>query len=319
MLAVRMMKVEDVKTVAVIGAGLMGHGIAQVFAQAGYDVRLRDIKQEFLTNAINKMNENLQKLAAAGVVRAGEIGSIMSRVRTTLDMKEALENSDFMIEAATESMDLKKEIFREASKLSPENAVLATNTSGLPIADIANATSRPGRVVGTHFWNPPYLLRAVEVVKGATTTDETVRVACDLLTKVGKRPVVVKKDVPGQIGIRILYAMLREAMYLVEKGVASAEDVDTVVKEALGSRLPVVGVLELADLSGVDLVLMVSKRLFKDLDNSPDVSKFLESMVAQGHTGIKAAKGFYNWTPETIAATIKRRDDHLVKILKGAA
>ena len=267
------MRVEDVRTVSIIGAGLMGHGIAQVFAQAGYNVMLKDIKQEFLSNAIIRMKENLQTLSDAGIIQRQEIDATLSRVKTTLDMKEALINTDFMIEAATENIDLKKQIFMEASKFSPEHAILATNTSGLPIVDIAGVTNRPGRVVGIHFWNPPYLLRAVEVVKGTSTTDETVKVAYDILKKVGKKPVVVKKDIPGQIGIRILYAMLREAMSLVEKGVASPEDIDTVVKEALGTRLPVVGVLELADLSGVDLVLMVSKRLFKDLDNSPEPSK----------------------------------------------
>jgi 3-hydroxybutyryl-CoA dehydrogenase len=159
----------------------------------------------------------------------------------------------------------------------------------------------------------------VEVVKAAGTTDETVKVTCDLLAKVGKKPVVVKKDIPGQIGIRILYAMLREAMSLVEKGVASPEDVDTVVKEALGTRLPVVGVLELADLSGVDLVLMVSKRLFKDLDNSPEPSKFLTDMVADGRTGIKSSKGFYTWTPQSVASIVKKRDEHLLRILKDQA
>lgn len=310
------MKSEDVKTVSIIGAGLMGHGIAQVFAQAGYNVLLKDVKQEFLSNAVNRMKENLQKLSAAGLIQREDIEATMSRVKTTLDTKEALTNADFIIEAATENIDLKKQIFREASKFAPDRAILATNTSGLPIVDIAGVTNRPGKVIGTHFWNPPYLLRAVEVVKGASTTDETVKVTCNLLTKVGKKPVVVKKDIPGQIGIRILYAMLREAMSLVEKDVASPEDIDTVVKEALGTRLPVVGVLELADLSGVDLVLMVSKRLFKDLDNSPEPSKFLVDMVADGRTGIKSSKGFYNWTPQSTASIIKKRDDHLLTILK---
>ena len=313
------MKVEDVKTVSIIGAGLMGHGIAQVFALAGYNVLLRDIKQEFLTNAVNRTKDNLQKLSAAGLVQKEEIEATLSRLKTTLDMKEALANSDFMIEAASENIDLKKQIFREADKFSPEHTILATNTSGLQIADIAAVTNRPGQVIGTHFWNPPYLLRAVEVVKGAGTTDKTVKVTCDLLAKVGKKPVVVKKDIPGQIGIRVLYAMLREAMSLVEKQVASPEDIDTVVKETLGTRLPVVGVLELADLSGVDLVLMVSKRLFKDLDNDPQPSKFLENMVADGQTGIKSLKGFYNWTPESATSIVKKRDEHLLRILKEQA
>ena len=313
------MDATDVKTVSVIGAGLMGHGIAQSFAQAGYHVYLRDIKQEFLTAALERMNENLRKLSSADLIQADQIGPTMSRVSPTLDLKEALANSDFVIEAATEDINLKKTIFADASKLSNDRTILATNTSGLPIADIAKATNRGGKVIGTHFWNPPFLLRAVEVVKGEETTEETVRVTYELLKKIGKRPVVVKRDVPGQIGIRILYAMLREAMSLVENGVATPEDIDTVVREALGSRFPVVGVLELADLSGVDLVLAVSRRLFKDLDNSPQPSKFLQDMVTDGRTGIKNSKGFYDWTPAGIAATIKRRDDYLLKLLHDSS
>ena len=310
------MKVEDIRIVSVIGAGLMGHGIAQVFALAGYEVMLRDIKQEILETALDRVKNNLQKMSTAGLVHEKDVAGVLSRLKTTIEMEEAVGNSDFVIEAATENIELKKQIFRDADRLSPERTILATNTSGLPIAEVAAATSRPGKVVGTHFWNPPYLLRAVEVVKGAGTTEETVNVTRDLLSKVGKKPVVVNKDVPGQIGIRVLYAMIREASSLVEKGVASPEDVDTVVREALGTRLPVVGVLELADLSGVDLVLMVSKRLFKDLDNDPQPSAFLETMVAQGKTGIKSGKGFYNWTPDSITSIIKRRDEHLLKILK---
>lgn len=309
------MEVNDVKTVSVIGAGLMGHGIAQCFAQAGYHVFLRDIKQELLIAAKERMKENLLKMSVAGLIRAEEIDSIISRVTPTIELKEALANADFMIEAATEDIDLKKRIFTDASKLSDPRTILATNTSGLPITEIAKATDRTGKVIGAHFWNPPSLLLAVEVVKGEDTTEETVTVTYDLLKKIGKKPVVVKKDVPGQIGIRILYAMLREAISLVENSVASPQDIDTVVREALGARLPVVGVLELADLSGVDLLLAVSRRLFKDLDNSAEPSKFLENMVAEGRTGIKNSKGFYNWTPDSIEATIKRRDDHLLKIL----
>jgi 3-hydroxyacyl-CoA dehydrogenase len=310
------MKAQDVRVVSVIGAGLMGHGIAQVFAQSGYNVILRDVKQEFLTNAVSRMKDNLTTLSTAGFVQKEKIDSILSRVTTTLDMKEAVAEADFLIEAATENIDLKKQIFKEADEFSPTNTVLATNTSSLPIAEVARATNRPMKVIGTHFWNPPYLLRAVEIVKGPETTDETVTLTYDLLTNVGKKPVVVNKDVPGQIGIRILYAMLREAISLVEKGVASPEHIDTVVKEALGTRLSVLGVLELADLSGVDLTFMVARRLFKDLENSAMPSKFLEAMVTEGRNGIKSLKGFYDWTPESVDSIIKKRDEHLLKTLR---
>ena len=312
-------KVQDVRNVTVIGAGLMGHGIAQVFAQSGYKVNLRDIKAAFLANAMSRMKDNLTKLSTAGLVPKGEIETILARVITTLDLKEAVAETDFVIEAATEDIDLKKQIFKEVDELSPPNTILATNTSGLPIVEVAQSTNRPTKVIGTHFWNPPYLLRAVEIVKGPETSDETIALTHDLLTKVGKKPVVVNKDIPGQIGIRILYAMIREAISLVEKGVATPKDIDTVVKEALGTRLPVLGALELADLSGVDLVLMVAKRLFKDLENTAMPSKLLEEMVAEGRNGIKTSKGFYDWTPDSIDSIIRKRDEHLLSTLKESA
>ena len=225
------MGIENIRKVAIIGAGLMGHGIAQVFAQAGYQVSMQSRREKSVQQAFE-------------------------RIEGTTNMNEAAENADFVVEAVPEVLSVKKEVFKNLDKICPEHTILASNTSGLSITEIASATNRPEKVVGTHFWNPPHLVQAVEIVRGLKTSDNTVKITQELLVKVGKKPVIISKDIFGQVGIRILYAMLREAISLLEKDVASVEDIDVVVREALGTRLSVMGLFEMADLSGLDLSLI---------------------------------------------------------------
>jgi len=310
------MKTEDVRTVSIIGAGLMGHGIGAVFARHGYSVTLMDIKQEFLSNAKTQIDREFNRCIEGGVLTRNQCDEALSRIKTTVDLKDAAANADLIVEAVVEKMDVKRQIFSDLDKFAAPHAILASNTSGLPITQIASFTKTPKRVVGTHFWNPPLLMRAVEIIRGEGTSDETVRVVKEVLTKVGKRPVVVSKDIPGQVGIRILYTMLREAISLVEKGVASAEDVDIIVQEALGTRLPILGVLELADLSGLDLALAVSSNLFKDLDASKEPHALLKEKVARGETGAKSGKGFYDWSKHSLPEVIRKRDEHLMKLMR---
>jgi len=312
------LKTRDIKYVAVVGAGLMGHGIGAIFALHGHNVMLADISQELLSNARIKISEDFDRYVQAGLMDREQCNSALDRIRTTLDMREAVSSADLVVEAVVEKIDVKVQVFSQLDALAPSHAILASNTSGLPITRIASSTSRPDRVIGTHFWNPPLLMRAVEVVRGEQTSDHTVETTRSILEEVGKKPVVVSRDVPGQIGIRILYAMLREAISLVEKGVATPEDVDTVIREALGSRLSILGVLELADLSGLDLTLTVSNNLFKDLDASKEPQTLLREKVAQGETGVKSGKGFYDWSKRSAQAVIKKRDEHLLKLLKEA-
>jgi len=310
------LKTEDIRTVSIIGAGLMGHGIGAVFARHGYSVMLMDTKQGFLSNAQTQIDRDFDRCIEGDVLTQDQCDQALSRIKTTVDIKEAAAKADLVIEAVAENIDVKRQVFSDLDRFAPKHAILATNTSGLPITQIASFTQTPERVVGTHFWNPPLLMRAVEIIRGEGTSDQTVQVVKDVLTKVGKRPVVVSKDVPGQVGIRILYTMLREAISLVEKGVASAEDVDIIVQEALGTRLPILGVLELADLSGLDLALAVSSSLFKDLDASKEPHALLKEKVARGETGAKSGRGFYDWSKRSLPEVIRKRDEHLMKLMR---
>ena len=303
--------------VVIVGSGLMGRGIGLAFAMAGHRVTLVDTGEEILAQAIVSGSKTLGYLSEQGILEEAP-SAVLSRITTGTDRKEAAAGAEFVVEAVFENLEVKKDVFRELDEAAPGRCILASNTSSLPISAIAGATSNPGRVVGADFWNPPYLMAAVEVVRGEKTSDETVSRTVEILRGIGKSPAVVLKDVPGQIGIRILYAMIREATGLVENGVASAEDVDTIVREAIGTRLEVLGPLELADLSGVDLVNGVAKGLYRSLDASQEPQKLVQDMVARGDLGIKSGRGFYDWKDgrRSAEATLKLRDEHLVGVLK---
>jgi 3-hydroxybutyryl-CoA dehydrogenase len=303
--------------VAIVGSGLMGRGIGLAFAIGGHDVVMVDLDFDILSKSFEQVKSTLQMIEQRGLTDE-PFDRIISRISFEPDLEKVAANSDFVVEAVFEDLDLKKEIFRRLDIVSNREAILASNTSSLPISSIASATSHPDRVVGTHFWNPAHLMPAVEVVYGEKTSDETVEKTVKILKGIGKKPAIVRKDVPGQIGIRILYSMIREATHLVESGIASPEDIDTVVKEALGTRLEVVGPLELADLSGVDLVNNVAKGLYKSLDGSTEPQVLIKEMVARGDVGIKSGRGFYDWKSgsRNIDEVVKRRDNHLIKILK---
>ncbi|MEM1994004.1 MAG: 3-hydroxyacyl-CoA dehydrogenase family protein [Nitrososphaerales archaeon] len=310
------MSLNQIKTVAVVGAGLMGHGIAQVFAQAGYKVLLNDVNKTLLDNALSSIESDLKKFTQYGLLSESEAKAALSNICPILDLKEAGRGADFVVEAVTENVDVKRSVFTTLDQSAPQHTILASNTSGIPITLLASATNRPDKVVGTHFWNPPTLLQAVEIVRGEKTSDATIQTAKALLEKVGKKPVVVNKDIPGQIGIRILYAIIREATSLVEKGVATPEDIDTVIKETLGTRFPVLGVFDLVDLSGVNILYAVSKIVYKDLDNSTEPHNIVKQMVERNEFGVKTGKGFYDWSKRSASEVMKLRDEYLIKILR---
>jgi 3-hydroxyacyl-CoA dehydrogenase len=310
------MSIDQIKTVGVVGAGLMGHGIALVFAQAGYKVLLNDVSKAILDNALLAIEANLKKLTQYGLLSVSDAEKAISRISPVLELREVGRAADFVVEAVTENVDIKRTIFSTLDDSAPSHTILASNTSSIPIALLASATKRPDKVVGTHFWNPPTLLQAVEIVKGERTSDETIRLTKALLEKVGKKPVVVNKDVPGQIGIRILYAIIREATSLVEKGVATPEDIDTVIKETLGTRFPVLGVFELVDLSGVNILYAVSQIVYKDLDNSVEPHSIVKQMVERNELGVKTGKGFYDWSKRSASEVMRIRDEYLVRVLR---
>jgi 3-hydroxybutyryl-CoA dehydrogenase len=295
--------------VAVVGAGLMGHGIAQVFAVAGHEVALTDESTEVLATAPERVRRNLE--------RAGLDPAAAERIELGLSLDGAVAGAELVVEAAPERLELKQQLFARLSRLT--DGILASNTSVLSIGAIARDTERPERVVGTHFWNPPHLVPLVEVVQAETTGDETVDRTAALLAAAGKTPVHVRRDVPGFIGNRLQHALWREAIALVETGVCTAEDVDTVVKGTLGLKLAVLGPLENADLVGTDLTLAIHDYVLPHIDARPTPSPLLRELVERGDLGLKTGRGFRAWTDDEAQAVHDRLFDHLLAATRTGA
>lgn len=305
------MRAEDISTVAVIGAGLMGHGIAQIFASKNYEVRLLDITDKILAKAIRNIRSNLIMMVQSGLISDDEVDTIIGKIRTTTrmnDMKEA----QLIIEAVTENLRLKQNIFQELDNLCLPDTILATNTSVIRVTEIAAKARYQERILGTHFWNPPYLIPLVEVVKGDSSSTEVVETIYHVLKNVGKHPVAVMKDVPGFIGNRLQHALWREAISIVANGIADAAAVDDVIKKGLGMRLPVLGPLENADMVGLDLTLAIHEYVLKHIDSFPGPSPLLREKVEKGELGFKTGNGFYKWSPEEMENSRKRLLEHLL-------
>jgi 3-hydroxybutyryl-CoA dehydrogenase len=308
------LKVEEIKRVAVIGAGLMGHGIAQEFALAGYDVRLYDVDGEKLRNAGDIIQSNLEMLTALGLITKEQAGLSRRHIITCTVLRDAVEEADVVIEAVFEDLKLKQETFRLLDEACTPRTILASNTSTLLPGLLASATRRPDRVLVAHYFNPPYLLPLVEIVRHAKTSDETVHTMYGLLKKIGKTPVIVQKEVPGFVGNRLQAALFREALAIVRDGIATPEDVDIVVKNGFGRRLAAAGVFEIWEIAGWDLISAICENVFPDLDASSGTPPLLKGMVERGELGTKTGKGFYEWTPESTLALKKRIARVLAKI-----
>jgi len=284
----------EVKKIAVLGAGLMGHGITQVAAQVGkYEVSMRDIEQRFVDGGMGMMRESLQRFVKKGQVTDAQMSEILARIHPTLDLKEAVSNADLIIEAAPENVDLKKALFREVDGYAPEHAIIASNTSSVSITELASATKRPQKVCGMHFFNPPQLMKLVEVIRGAKSSDETVQTVLEVSRKLEKETVLVKKDCPGFIVNRILIPALNEAAALYWEGIADRDDIDKAIK--LGLNWPM-GPLMLLDYIGSDTTLAIAEVLTKELDPKFHPSTGLKQMVKAQLLGRKTGKGFYDWT-----------------------
>jgi 3-hydroxybutyryl-CoA dehydrogenase len=294
------------QVVAVIGAGLMGHGIAQVFASAGHQVRLFDLNQNALERAPIQIRANLAAL--------GHDPSAADRVAPADDLAVAVSGASLVIECVREDLATKQALFAEVEPLVGPNAMLATNTSVIPIGQIMRGLARPERALGTHWWNPPYLLPLVEVIGTEWTSCEVIAHVIDLLAAIGKVPVHVRRDIPGFIGNRLQHALWREAIALVADGVCDAETIDLVVKNSFGTRLGILGPMENADLVGLDLTLAVHRTLFPDLARDTAPSPLLESLVADHRLGMKTGRGFIDWPPadqERVKSAQLRRLRHL--------
>lgn len=284
----------EVKTITVLGAGLMGHGIAQVAAQVGkYEVHLRDIEQRFVDNGMNMIRSSLQKFVSKGQITEAEFNETLARIHPTTDLKAAVETADLIIEAIPENVELKKATFREVDTFASSHAIIASNTSSISITELASATKRPEKVCGMHFFNPPQLMKLVEVIKGAKTSEETINTVLNVAQKMQKETVLVKKDCPGFIVNRILIPALNEAVALYWEGVADRDDIDKAVK--LGLNWPM-GPLMLLDYIGADTTLAIAEVLQKELDPKFHPHAGLKQMVKANLLGRKTGKGFYDWT-----------------------
>jgi len=294
--------------ISVVGAGLMGHGIAQVFAVAGHAVTITDALSQNLDTVTSRIAANLRDL--------GDDEGAVKRVRISADLAEAVRDADYVVEAVSEDLPLKQQLFADIERHVRADTILASNTSVIPITAIMQGLAKRERALGTHWWNPPYLVPLVEVIETQWTSAATLATTMALHEAAGKKTAHVKKDVPGFIGNRLQHALWREAISLVEHGICDAQTVDAVVKASFGRRLPVLGPLENADLVGTDLTLAIHNIVLPAIESRPEPSPYLQKLVAEKKLGFKTGEGFRKWTPAEQAALRSKVTAHL-KSMQG--
>jgi 3-hydroxybutyryl-CoA dehydrogenase len=294
--------VSQIERIAVVGAGLMGHGIAQEFALAGYQVRLQDQGEAQLARALENIRANLQRLSSLGRVEAHRIEPALRSITPTPRLDDAVTGAELVVEAIFEDLAAKHELLRSLERLCPAETIIASNTSSFMPGRLAEAISRPDRLVVAHYFNPPYLIPLVEVVPGPGTSKSTVATMVELLEKVGKKPVVLGKEATGFVANRLQFALFREALSIVEQGIADPDAVDRVVKFGFGRRLAAAGPFEIFDLAGLDTILAVASQILPEIAaGTPDeqpIPELLRQKVERGELGVKSGRGFHDWTPE---------------------
>jgi 3-hydroxybutyryl-CoA dehydrogenase len=312
------MNLSDVRNISVIGSGIMGHGIGQTFALGGYEVILNDLSGELLNKAVQQIKKNLETFIEFGITTAEAAQRALSRIRTETDLRSTVKHADIVVEALPELMDLKKRVLKELDDSCPSHTLIASNTSGLSLTEMASEIKRQrqSQAVIAHWWNPPHIIPVVEIVRGRYTSDQTVDLIFHLLAAIGKKPVKVLKEAPGFLGNRMQFALYREALACLRDGIASAEDIDLAVKGTFGFRLPTIGPLETSDLGGLDTFLNISDYLFKEIDRSTEAPEILRQKVKAGKLGVKAGEGFYPYPGGKAQEKIKERDRQFLQRLK---
>jgi 3-hydroxybutyryl-CoA dehydrogenase len=288
--------------IAVVGAGLMGHGIAQEFALAGYQVRLHDLSDERLRTALTDIRANLQKLSSLDRLEPARIDPVLAGITVSTDLGRTVSGAELVIEAIVEELGAKHALLRSLNGLCGGETIIASNTSSFMPSRLAEAVSFPDRLLVAHYFNPPYLIPLVEIVPGPDTSHETVMTMVGLLQKVGKQPVVLRKEATGFVGNRLQFALFREALAIVAQGIADPAAVDQVVRFGFGRRLAAAGPFEVFDLAGLDTILAVATQIFPELDTADPtgqpVLELLSRKVAEGNLGVKSGRGFHEWTAQ---------------------
>jgi len=301
------MTVRNITNVVIVGAGTMGPGIAVTFARHGYVTTLSDIDATQIAKAGAKVDFAFDTLRTGGLASDTDVDAARARLTLAVDASDAIAAADFVLENAPERLEVKRSIFASLSERTGEHAILASDTSGIPISALQEGLPSAGRVVGMHWSNPPHLIPVIEVVKGARTSAATVETTKAVVESLGMLPAIVDRDVPGFVENRILYAIMREALHLLDEGVASAEAIDTVVRWGIGYKLGVVGPLRLLDMAGLDIYTSVASYLNRDLCNDSGISSTVTRRVGEGRLGIKTQAGLFDYTPEEVERLARER------------
>lgn len=295
------MNIDNIRNVSVVGAGLMGHGIALEYAIAGFEVTINDVNDDALDHAWSRIRESAELMQQFNLIDAETAKAAMSRIRSDANLDSAAAEADIVAEAMIEDLEKKNAVYRRLDEICPSHTIFASNSSSFMPSLMAAATKRPTQFINAHYFNPAYLIPLVEVVRGKETSDETVDLMMEILVRLGKKPVQLQKEVPGFIANRIQAAVWRESLALVAEGVASPEDVDQVMKTSLGRRWSVAGPFETIDLAGIDLIQAILAELLPSISSSPEVPDIINAKVASGELGVKSANGFRGeWPPERI-------------------
>ena len=306
----------EMEKLAVIGCGTMGHSIALNAAWAGMQVKMYGVDTNDIQNGMSGVTDKLNTLFKNDLITKDQEDQILNRIKGTDLLSEAVDGATFIIECIPEVLELKNDLFRKLDGMCSDEVILATNTSGLSPSRIALNLKHPERTLATHFWNPAHLIPLVEVLRAEFTDDKTFNRAINMLKFMNKKPIEVKKEVPGLVGNRLQFALFREAQYLLAQGIASKEDIDAAVTYSIGRRLPVTGPLLSADMGGLDVFASISDYLFKDLSNMDQSSVNLKELVSQGHFGQKNGEGFYLWDEKFSKEMNQKREEQLIRFLK---